>query len=261
MQADHKQIKTILFDLGYTLIYFSGDFFKVVLESYLVLADELIKSGCQIDRIEFACLFSQKMNEYYHQREIDFLERPIAHIVKEILTEYHQDSLPEEVYTRAMHAMYLVTEKNWLIEEDTHTTLQELLAQGYRLGLVSNASNAWDLNNLIDYYDLRKYFSSILISAAEGIRKPNPLIFEKAAQEIGLPLNEAVMVGDTLEADILGAHNAGIRGIWISRRKQRPEVISNPKCVPDAEIHNLGELLPLLKTWNGDDKSSGLPLQ
>jgi putative hydrolase of the HAD superfamily len=250
MQGNQEPIKAVYFDLGYTLIYFQGDFFKVVFESYLELADVLIQAGCQIDRIDFACRFSQKMTEYYHQREIDFLERPVDLIVKQILIENHQNSVPDEIFQQAMQAMYRVTEKNWLIEDDTHSVLQDLLNSGYKLGLISNASSSWDLNNLIDNYDLRKYFSSILISAEEGIRKPNPKIFHKAADQVGLSINAAVMVGDTLEADILGAHNAGIPGIWISRRKSRPSEISNPKCVPDGEIASLTELLPLLQKWN-----------
>ena len=250
MLESTKPIKSVLFDLGYTLIYFSGDFYKVILESYLVLADDLIRLGYPVDRIDFACQFSQKMQEYYKQREIDFLERPIERIVKEIFTENHQDLLSDEALQHAMQMMYLFTEKNWLLEEDTHETLQLLLDQGYKLAIVSNASNAWDVQNLIDIHQLRKYFSTILISASEGIRKPNPKIFQVAADQLQIPLSETVMVGDTLEADILGAHNAGIRGIWISRRKDRSKPIENPKCVPDAEIQSLLELPHLLSTWN-----------
>jgi HAD superfamily hydrolase (TIGR01662 family) len=252
MQDNSKPIKAVFFDLGYTLVYFSGDFYKVILESYLVLADELIKNGCQIDRIEFACDFSQKMKNYYQQREQDFLERPIEQIVKEIIKEHHQEPLSDDVYMQAMQAMYLVTERNWLLEEDTHETLQCLLDQNYQLGLISNASNAWDVNNLIDNHHLRNYFSTILISATEGIRKPNPKIFRVAADQLHIKLSEAVMVGDTLEADILGAHNAGMRGIWISRRKERPSPQEklDPKYLPDAEIHTLKELPALLTTWN-----------
>jgi HAD superfamily hydrolase (TIGR01662 family) len=252
MQDNSQPIKAVFFDLGYTLIYFSGDFYKVILESYLVLADELIKQGCQIDRIEFACEFSQKMQNYYQQREQDFLERPVGQIVTEILKEHHQELPSENALTLAMQAMYLITEKNWLLEEDTHETLQNLLDQNYQLGLISNASNAWDVNNLIDNHHLRNYFSTILISASEGIRKPNPKIFQIAADQMHVQLSNAVMVGDTLEADILGAHNAGMRGIWISRRKERPspQETLDPRFLPDAEIHTLKELPALLSSWN-----------
>lgn len=246
-------IKAIFFDLGYTLIYFSGDFNQTIMDSYLVMADSLINAGCQIDRTDFARKFDDKIKSYYHQREQDFLERPVESIIKQILAESDQDHFSNAVYLQAMQAMYLVTEKYWLIEEDTHETLQWLIDSGYKLGLISNASNAWDVNNLVDMHNLRPYFSTILISASEGIRKPNPLLFQHAAQSLGLDLSETIMVGDTLDADVLGAHLAGIRAIWISRRKgsQRASDFSNPILQPDAEIKTLRELPALLTNWNG----------
>jgi len=254
MSIQSNKIKAVFFDLGYTLIYFSGDFYQIITDSYLVMADSLIKAGCQIDRLEFARKFDQKMQNYYQQREQDFLERPVEFIVKQILSESGQDHFNEEVYLQAMQAMYLVSEKYWLIEEDTHEVLRWLLDNGYKLGLISNASNAWDVNNLIDIYHLRAYFSTILISASEGIRKPNPQIFQRAAQNMQLDLSETVMVGDTLDADILGAHLSGMRGIWISRRKgdQRPFGLANPALQPDAEICSLRELPALLTKWNNE---------
>ncbi|MHC1740270.1 MAG: HAD family hydrolase [Anaerolineaceae bacterium] len=247
-----RPIKAVFFDLGYTLIYFSGDFHKSTFESYFVLADNLVASGCQFDRLSFAREFDKKMQDYYHQRQIDYFERPVQDILLNTLAEFGQNDLPEEVTLNAMQAMYLTTESCWLIEEDTHETLQWLLDHNYSLGLISNAANAWDVNNLIDNHHLRKYFSSILISASEGIRKPNPLIFQRAAKQVNVELCEAVMVGDTLDADILGAHRVGMPGIWISRRKEKPQGNGqiSTELQPDVEIHTLRELPPLLTIWN-----------
>jgi len=252
MTGNAKKIKAVFFDLGFTLIYFSGDFYQVILDSYLVMADVMINHGYSIDRYEFARAFDRKMQDYYRQRQQDFLERPVDRIIKEILAEQQQFSIPNDICISAMQAMYRTTETDWLLEEDTHETLQWLLDQNYRLGLVSNASSSWDVNNLIDNYNLRPYFSTILISADEGIRKPNPLIFQRAADRLQVDLSDAVMVGDTLDADILGAHRSGMRSVWISRRKNtRSETEQdNPEMVPDAEIHTLRELPALLTTWN-----------
>ena len=192
------------------------------------------------------------MKGYYRQRQIDFLERPVEKIIKEILRELDQDHFPDEVYMKAMHAMYLTTERNWLIEQDAHETLQRLIDRHFCLALISNASNAWDVNNLINNYSLRPYFSTILISASEGIRKPDPRIFQRAAQNLNIDLAEAVMVGDTLDADVLGAHRSGIKAIWISRRIDKPVDLAavTPEMRPDAEIHSLEELPELITDWN-----------
>lgn len=247
---DHK-IKAVFFDLGYTLIFFDGDFSKVVEESYSILAHRLIEAGFPIDPVEFICKFNEKMQTYYRQREMDLIERPVEQFVTEILAELQIDHLPAAVARSAMNEMYLFTEKHWKIEKETHTVLKHLLDLDYKLGLITNASDAWDVNNLIDEHALRPYFETILISAAEGIRKPDAKIFAKAARQLGVELEETVMVGDTLNADILGAHNSGIKGIWIKRRKDALDTsaLSNKRLIPDAEIYSLDELPAILDSW------------
>lgn len=252
MNNELSPFKAVFFDLGYTLIYFSSDFYERSLESYLVLANHLLNAGCKIDPTAFVAEFDQKIQRYYRQRDLDFLERPIESIIKEILTEHKQAVIPNEEYERAVQAMYLTTEKYWLIEEDTYETLQWLSDHRFRLGLISNAASAWDVNNLIDNHRLRPYFSTILISASEGIRKPNPVIFRQAAQNLGIGISEAVMVGDLPDADVLGAHRAGMPAIWISRHKEKDRdcVYTDPGMRPDAEIRALKELPVLLTNWD-----------
>lgn len=251
MEDGNRRIKAVFFDLGFTLIYFNGDFARILSESYLILADRLIKAGYHFDAHEFAERFNNKMKSYYQQRENDLIERPIDKFINDILAEIQNNHIPATVSREAMNEMYRNTEKHWLIEEETHETLKKLRAQGFKLGLITNASDAWDVNNLIDDHNLRSYFSSILISASEGIRKPDPRIFEKASAQLGIDLAEAVMVGDTLDADILGAHNCGMRAIWVKRHNEKQETLppENSKLKPDAEIYNLSELPTLLQSW------------
>lgn len=248
--ADRK-IKAVFFDLGYTLIYFDGDFSRIVEESYSVLANKLIEAGYVLDTTTFVAKFNEKMQAYYRQRELDLIERPVDKILKEILSEFKVNTIPASIYRAAMNEMYLSTEKHWQIEEETHSTLQHLLDANYKLGLITNASDAWDVNNLIDNHGLRKYFDCVLISAEEGIRKPDTRIFAKAAQTLGVKLEECVMVGDTINADILGAHASGIKAVWVKRRKDKLDTsaLTNKSLIPDAEIDSLEALLPILSIW------------
>jgi FMN phosphatase YigB (HAD superfamily) len=65
-----------------------------------------------------------------------------------------------------------------------------------------------------------------------------------------MPPAEVIMVGDTLDADVLGAHNAGMCGIWIDRGPVNPWS-DNEEAVerirPDATIRQLEELRDLLR--------------
>jgi len=138
-----------------------------------------------------------------------------------------------------------------MLEADAHATLQELLRRGYRLGMVTNAADAVDVGKIVDNHRLRIYFDDIIISADFGIRKPDPRIFEIALKRLGADPASAVMVGDNLSADILGAHRAGMRGIWITRRSEDPRnALLRNTIIPDGEVKSLEEIPSLLQDWN-----------
>jgi len=247
-----QKLPVLLFDLGFTLINFEGDFHQAMRESYLELADSLVASGCQIDRLQFAVKFGEVVGEYYRSRAVDLIERPVEESLKKTLAYFSMDALPDAVLEKAVEAMYVYTESWWQIEKDAHETLARLKEKGYRLGLISNASNSPDLNRLIDNNDLRKYFEIVVISADEGIRKPDPRIFEDTLAKMGVKPEDAIMVGDTLPADILGAKNVGMRSIWITRRADRPENSEAMGSIqPDYEIADLSSLVGLLENLDG----------
>jgi putative hydrolase of the HAD superfamily len=218
-----RQLSVILFDLGFTLINFEGDFHKTMHESYIALADSLIDSGCPLDRNSFVKRFDEIISEYYRCREIDLIERPVEESLKKTLVSFNIDPLPNAVLEKAVNAMYTYTESCWKLEPDTHGVLNNLKKKGYRLGLISNAANTADLNRLIDNHGLRDYFDVVVISAEEGIRKPDPQIFKGALHRLNVKPHNAIMVGDTLPADILGAKRSGLRSVWITKRADRPE--------------------------------------
>jgi putative hydrolase of the HAD superfamily len=61
-----------------------------------------------------------------------------------------------------------------------------------------------------------------VISEGVGIRKPDPEIFRFAAARAGQPLTGAWMIGDSAEADITGARNVGLPGVWLHRGRPWP---------------------------------------
>lgn len=238
-----SRVSTVFFDLGYTLINFHGSVSRVLHTSYLALADSLIHSGYELKRRPFARLYKQIINRYYQQREIDCIELPVSLFVNRTLAGFGFPPASPEVARQAIAAMFSVTEAHWRIEKDTHATLLSLKNKGYRMCIISNASNTEDLNLLVDNADLRKYFDHIIISSETGVRKPDGRIFEVALKAMNTTPAESIMVGDTLGADIFGAQQSGLRAVWISRRAKRPENTRMRKSVkPDAEISALSQL-------------------
>lgn len=98
---------------------------------------------------------------------------------------------------------------------DVDPTLSRLKKDGYSMGLVSNAPP--ETGRVVKALGLSKYLDSVVISGVVGYSKPNPKIFAIALEEVGAAPAEAVHVGDLYAADIVGARNAGIRGLLIDR--------------------------------------------
>jgi len=67
---------------------------------------------------------------------------------------------------------------------------------------------------------IHNYFSSIITSEDAGVKKPNPLIFNMALQMNSINANQAIMIGDSFEADILGAEAVGMQTIFFNYRKE-----------------------------------------
>jgi putative hydrolase of the HAD superfamily len=97
----------------------------------------------------------------------------------------------------------------------------EELAGRYSLALVSNTMS--DQPRLIlERTGLARHFEVIVCSRDLGIRKPNPRIFEHVLGELGVRPDEAVHVGDSVEADMVGASNAGLVPVWIKNAESPP---------------------------------------
>ena len=242
-----KRFDAILFDLGSTLIYFDAEWEQVRPQRDAILISRLEAAGIYPPAEAFLERFDTQLFAYRRERETEFIEHTTAYLLRSILMEWGYNNVPDEAIRQALAGMYSVSQANWKAEEDAHPTLGWLRQQGYSLGLISNAGDDADVQTLVDQADLRSYFDVILTSAALGIRKPNPLIFQTALRQWGYSPSQAAMVGDSLGADILGAKNAGLYSIWITRRAETSANRSHEDTIqPDAVISALSELPALL---------------
>jgi len=244
-----KPFEAILFDLGSTLIYFNGEWEQIRPERDAVLLQRLNAGGIFPPGDVFLDQFNSLLHSYFIERDTEFIEHTTAYLMRSLLAEWGYLDIPEDVIRHALAGMYAVSQAHWLPESDAHPTLHALQEQGYHLGLISNAGDDADVQTLVDRAGLRSYFDIILTSAAMGIRKPNPRIFQAALEHWGYRPSQAAMVGDSLGADILGARNAGLFSVWITRRAETAANHAHQGTIqPDAVIATLSELTELLST-------------
>ena len=242
------KFKAVLFDLGGTLIYFDGAWHEVMQSAMQELLDHLYKQGFKLNAPVFLEQFRRELEEYYIQREAEFVEYTTARILRDMLADLGYREVTPEMLAAALKRLYAVSQAHWKPEEDAQSTLKTLHDSGMRLAVVSNAGDDADVQTLVNNSGLRPYLDFALSSAACGVRKPNPRIFEIALEHWGLRREDVVMVGDTLGADILGAQNAGLASIWLTRRADTPANRDHLDTIkPNARIATLAELPKLLE--------------
>ena len=108
---------------------------------------------------------------------------------------------------------------NFLIK-DTILVL-DYLKRKYRLHIITNGFTEVQNKKIVNS-KIKKYFYSIIDSETVGVKKPNIKIFDYALRVSGARSKNSLMIGDNLEADILGALNAGFHAIHFNNNNETP---------------------------------------
>ena len=147
-----------------------------------------------------------------------------------------------EHVTRAATEIYdaWATNHHFDLYDDVHDVLPALAARGLRLGVISNSHRS--LEAFTEHFELDRFVSTHVSAHPNRRMKPHRSIFETALTGAGVQAHEALMVGDSLRADVEGALGAGLRAVWLRRAGDLPA--DRPPSVP--VIRRLHELLPLI---------------
>jgi len=133
--------------------------------------------------------------------------------------------------------------RDFALREGVIDTLQAMRERGLHLGIVSNIDDE-QLVHLLEIARLEAYFDSTLSSEQARSCKPDRNIFEEALRRAGCEADEALFVGDTLQQDIAGANQVGLRSVllWHREDKNPPDTEPRPRHV----IRRIPDLLALL---------------
>lgn len=241
-----KLIRGVIFDLGSTLIRFEGDWPILLQDSLDLLIDQLQEDSLDFDRSEFRSAFERALEANDLQRQSSQLERSTSSLLHETLNIFGYDEISPNIMGRGLKRFYGVSETHWQPMPALHEVLDELREEGRMLGIISNAGDVGNVQRLIDKVNIRNYFDPIIISAAIGIRKPDPGLFEMVLDQWHVNPESVVMIGDRLEADILGAQAAGLHQIWI---KPEAESSDATHITPEKIAETLVDIPGLIREF------------
>ncbi len=135
---------------------------------------------------------------------------------------------------------------NKMTEQMAHTRKVLSALQGcYPMALVTNFYG--NMHTVLNEFNLNTYFPHVIESAVVGVRKPAPAIFELGVEALGLKPHEVVVIGDSLDKDIIPANAIGCKTVWLKGEGWKPQPDSD---IPDMVISSLEQLTAVLLNAN-----------
>ncbi len=129
-------------------------------------------------------------------------------------------SLSDDVINKIADDYVISLPVNNFLIKDTILVL-DYLRNKYRLHIITNGFTEVQNKKIVNS-QIKKYFHSIIDSETVGVKKPNIKIFDYALRVSGAGSKNSLMIGDNLEADILGALNAGFHAIHFNNNNETP---------------------------------------
>ena len=110
----------------------------------------------------------------------------------------------------------------------------ERLYKQYPMVLVTNFYG--NMHTVLAEFGIDHLFKDVVESSVVGVRKPDPVIFRLGVKALGLEPAETVMIGDSLDKDIIPAQSIGCKTVWLQGKNW-----SEVQCTPDQTISTLQE--------------------
>ena len=141
-----------------------------------------------------------------------------------------------------------VEKPKWCFEDeflyaDTEDCLKKLSSK-YKIGIIANQSLG--TASRLDGFGILKYIDLVVASAEEGVAKPDRKIFEIALNRAFCKPEQAVMIGDRIDNDIIPAKQIGMLTIWVKQSFGKYWNITSENEKADYVVDSLTEICDIL---------------
>ncbi len=234
-------IKAVLFDMFDTLVLIEKNhaFYNISMKR---AHNFLVKNGVDVSFSAFRDAYIKARDDLYVEADKKLEEPHFNKRISNALENLCYSNVENKVVAGATNEFCEGFMEYVRIDDHTKNALEKLHGE-YKLGIVSNFAIPECVDKLLKKYGLEQFFDVVVVSGAVNKRKPSPEIFQKALAEIGVSAEETVFVGDTVDADVIGAKAAGMKSIFIERRIQKDA----EQACPNQTIKSLSDLSEAIK--------------
>lgn len=228
-------IKAVIFDLDNTLV----DFMKMKGRAVEAACNAMIDAGLDISLPKAI----EEINIIYKEHGLEY---------QNVLDKFIQKQLGKinyKILASGIVAYRKAREAELIPYPHVNSTLIELSKKGLKLGILSDApiKEAW---MRLAYMNFHHLFDAIVTFDETRMRKPDPEPFNAILGKLNVQPNEAIMVGDWADRDIVGASNVGMKTVFA----KYGDTFNTLNHNADFEINDVSELIVILKQLNKDVK-------
>ena len=226
-------IKAIIFDLDNTLL----DFIKMKQFSVKAAITAMNEAGLEVNEEKaYQDIFDLYIEKGWENQQVfdDYLNQTVGKVSNKILAAGIVS------YRRAREATLLVY-------PNVNKTLIELIKMGIKLAVVSDAPSreAW---MRLYYLNLHHVFEPVLTYDDTGVRKPSAKPFKMALDVLNVEPEEALMIGDWPERDVVGAKQIGMKTIFA----RYGDTFGTINSGADWDVNDIYEVVGIIKEMNND---------
>ncbi|MBR9846622.1 MAG: noncanonical pyrimidine nucleotidase, YjjG family [Algicola sp.] len=225
-----KNIKHVFFDLDHTL----WDFDK---NSALTFDKIFNLHQIDIDRKQFLSVYEPINLDYWKLYRDEKIDKPSLRYsrLKDTFDAIRFEVSDDTIHQLSEDYITYLTTFNHLFEGTVD--ILEHLSQRYQLHIITNGFDEAQQRKM-DNAKISQYFKTVTNSEIAGVKKPNPVIFNYALNVANAKSHESIMIGDSLEADILGALDVGFDAILFNYHSHKPDAhIKQIKSLLDIKLY------------------------
>jgi HAD superfamily hydrolase (TIGR01549 family) len=237
-------IKAVLFDMFDTLMMIEKDhqFYPPAIQR---MYHYLHKQGIDVSFEKFQDIYIEARDQLYAKADLNWEEPHFNVRISETLKKLgYNYSFSSPIVAAATNEFCEEFMKYVRIDVDAEAALKALHGK-YKLGIISNFAIPECVLKLLKAAAVDRLFDVVVVSGAVNKRKPAAEIFKSTLKLLEVSADEAVFVGDSIDADVEGSKAVGMHAIYIERRLQK----QSEKVGPDFVIKSLSELSSVLKRF------------